>query len=450
MFWISEASGCTPTIAVDLEAPTTIAVIRIWNYNASRAHSYRGVRRLRILLDGVIIFQGEIRKAAGMLLGPSQCSEVLLFTLDTAILGKVEEYDQKFLPGAGGGADEEYDEPGADETMSLVVQAKASMLEHRPTTADDRRAASLAKMIAEEDEDGESQPDVNVPTAHVEEAKALETGAGSDDDNLIDDLLKEAEVNFGKSGSIKAHAGDSIPKRQATSKAARPSASKIVYSDIPVVREITLKLRSTWGDGDFVGLTGLQLLAGPEERPLRLSVRNLRANPPDLSVIGYADDPRTVDKLVNGQNVTTDDMNMWLIPFNPIGEHELTINLFEPVPVAAILVWNYNKSEEDTKRGVKLVDVLLDGHHYGSFMLRRAPGRLFRHQADSFDFRQEIALHKRAAQERRLLRQANVAASVNSGLGHGKAHGNRYISPAVRQDFETLLLPCGMLLRLDS
>lgn len=35
-----------------------IAMIRIWNYNKSRIHSFRGVKDVRIYLDDVPIFAG--------------------------------------------------------------------------------------------------------------------------------------------------------------------------------------------------------------------------------------------------------------------------------------------------------------------------------------------------------------------------------------------------------
>jgi protein JBTS26 len=39
------------TIAVDLAGEVTVSMIRLWNYNKSRTHSTRGVRRVRIALD---------------------------------------------------------------------------------------------------------------------------------------------------------------------------------------------------------------------------------------------------------------------------------------------------------------------------------------------------------------------------------------------------------------
>jgi hypothetical protein len=64
--------GQEHTIQIDLPKFTTISMIRIWNYNKSRVHSFRGVRLLKITLDDLPIFKGEIIKAPGVLTNPAQ------------------------------------------------------------------------------------------------------------------------------------------------------------------------------------------------------------------------------------------------------------------------------------------------------------------------------------------------------------------------------------------
>lgn len=57
-------------------------------------------------------------------------------------------------------------------------------------------------------------------------------------------------------------------------------------------------------------------------------------------------------RVINGNNVTCSDENMWLIPFNEGQNHELTITFSQELMMAGLRVWNYNKSPEDTYRGV--------------------------------------------------------------------------------------------------
>lgn len=82
-------AGQDTTISITFDASVTVSAIRIWNYNKSRAHSYRGVRWLRMTLDQQLIFDGEIIQAPGMLSLSQQC-EVILYTLDERIISHVE------------------------------------------------------------------------------------------------------------------------------------------------------------------------------------------------------------------------------------------------------------------------------------------------------------------------------------------------------------------------
>ncbi|XP_065215223.1 katanin-interacting protein-like isoform X1 [Planococcus citri] len=75
----------------------TIAMIRIWNYNKSRIHSYRGVKNIRIKLDNTCIFCGEIARASGEILGSlNSFGDTILYTLDEEILEKMSENDDSF------------------------------------------------------------------------------------------------------------------------------------------------------------------------------------------------------------------------------------------------------------------------------------------------------------------------------------------------------------------
>jgi protein JBTS26 len=118
-------------------------------------------------------------------------------------------------------------------------------------------------------------------------------------------------------------------------------------------RVLELNITETWGDLFYVGLTGLEVLDG-NNRPIPISLNMVKADPRDMNQIaGHNSDYRTLDKLFNGVNNTVDDHNMWLIPFNKGEKHSITIDFGKVQAVSAIRFYNYNKSEEDTLRGVK-------------------------------------------------------------------------------------------------
>lgn len=64
--WLSPfARGKTNKIFIDLLEKKKVSMIRIWNYNKSRIHSFRGAREISLLLDNQLVFRGEIRKGCG-------------------------------------------------------------------------------------------------------------------------------------------------------------------------------------------------------------------------------------------------------------------------------------------------------------------------------------------------------------------------------------------------
>ncbi|KAJ8953940.1 hypothetical protein NQ318_019182 [Aromia moschata] len=90
-------SGCSHLITIEFAELTTIAMIRIWNYNKSRIHSYRGVRDIVIFLDHKPIFKGEIAKACGGILGGvHHFGDTILFTTDETILEDISKNDTSY------------------------------------------------------------------------------------------------------------------------------------------------------------------------------------------------------------------------------------------------------------------------------------------------------------------------------------------------------------------
>jgi hypothetical protein len=96
--WLAPFTPSQPhTITISLSSPTSLAVVRVWNYNKSRIHSYRGVRDMEMWLDQQLIFRGEIRRASGGILDrASNCGETILFTTDEDVLFRVGLHDNQF------------------------------------------------------------------------------------------------------------------------------------------------------------------------------------------------------------------------------------------------------------------------------------------------------------------------------------------------------------------
>ena len=139
-------------------------------------------------------------------------------------------------------------------------------------------------------------------------------------------------------------------------------------------QRLQLCIMSTWGDKHYVGLTGLEFL-GPGGRPLSIKAQWIDAQPRDMNCIpGYSGDYRTLDKLIDSMNRTMDDHHMWLVPFTPGQQHSIWVDFQAPIALTGIRFWNYNKSPDDTSRGVRSLALFFDGQPLASFTLRKAPG----------------------------------------------------------------------------
>ena len=126
--WLTPfTQGEDHTITINMGKETQVSMIRIWNYNKSRIHSYRGARIVNIDLDGKTIFKGEIRKAPGNTKDPEQCCEIVLFTENEAILEMIDMCD--WLNDLEQAAD-------FDDTQKITeFQIHEGQLEERPMTA---------------------------------------------------------------------------------------------------------------------------------------------------------------------------------------------------------------------------------------------------------------------------------------------------------------------------
>nr|XP_020461816.1 protein KIAA0556 homolog isoform X2 [Monopterus albus] len=355
--------GRNHTMFLDFGAPYQVAMIRVWNYNKSRIHSFRGVKEVEMLLDGRCIFRGEIAKASGTLSGGlDQFGDTILFTTDDEILEAMSHYDETFPSEAEG-------------PENLVYEEELQ----RPRTADG---------------EGEERPF---------------TQAGFREEDL----------------TLKLHLSPTV------------SQSDGNMDHIPGMytgKCLRLELALTWGDAHYMGLTGLEVV-GKDGESLPLDLSMVAASPRDLNDLPeYAHDLRTLDKLIDGHNITTDDQHMWLIPFSYGEPHTLTVIFNKAQTVAGLRIWNYNKSPEDSYRGVKVIHVFMDDVAISpreGFLIRKGPGNCH------FDFAQEI------------LFVDFLQTSTNNMSAEDYHKGSSRKQEQASMDYEAPIMPCGFIFQLQ-
>ncbi|NXE77931.1 K0556 protein, partial [Cochlearius cochlearius] len=346
-------------IFIDFVNSCQVAMIRIWNYNKSRIHSFRGVKDIIMVLDEQCIFKGEIAKASGTLSGaPEHFGDTILFTTDDDILEAIYCYDETY-----------------DGEMENASSLRYEEELKRPTTADregDERPFTQAGLRTEDQQVG----------ASVQEP-----------DPLSECIPKESGIFTGKC--------------------------------------LQLNFTMTWGDCHYLGLTGLEVI-GKNGHVLKINAEQISASPQDLNDLPeYTGDSRTLEKLIDGTNITVEDDHMWLIPFSFGEDHLLTINFDKTESIAGLRFWNYNKSPEDTFRGAKVVHVLLDGHSISppeGFLIRKGPGNCH------FDFAQEILFLDYL--------QPQLMNKVQRRTGSKRME-------QASMDYEAPLMPCGFVFQFQ-
>ncbi|XP_060552512.1 katanin-interacting protein-like isoform X2 [Ruditapes philippinarum] len=346
--WLAPyTAGKDHLVFFTLEKACKIALIRIWNYNKSRIHSYRGAKDVIMTLDSSVIFKGEIARACGGVEGGTEAfGDTILFTTDEAILEAVSQNDEAY----------EGEMLSDDEPFDV----------ERPSTAD----------------------------AGDDKERPFTRAVGN-----IKQLEREPTVAY--------------------------EGNMMVYHG----RCIELNFTATWGDLHYLGLTGLEVV-GKEGEAIPVNIDMISAIPRDVtSLPGHERDDRTLDKVIDGTNVTLSDEHMWLVPFAEGNNHVVTIDFGEKVYIAGLRIWNYNKSKEDTYRGARILHVAIDNKVVSpddGFLVRKGLGTCH------FDFAQEISFSPQSW---------NPSAGL-SALGP---------SPSIdeSQNYEVVQMPCGFIYQLQ-
>ncbi|CAF4386537.1 unnamed protein product [Rotaria socialis] len=178
-------------------------------------------------------------------------------------------------------------------------------------------------------------------------------------------------------------------------------------------KKLILTITETWGYEDFCGLTGVEVV---DVNDADCVIQSFDARPRDITVLpDCKNDVQTLDKLFDGENLTCNDNHMWLCPFNKKDKVRIIITLSVSKRLHGLRIWNYNKSSEDTYRGIKRLHVQLNDKIISprqGFLLRRAPGHCY------FDFVQEIVFaHGKAMSEDDQRRKQNKETSGSSRDG---------------------------------
>lgn len=309
-------------MTVTLAAPATLGALRVWNYNKSRIHSMRGARQvgcaaaavlpevasscgharrpiigignpascpsaalkamkrvqaragvpplpphpyfeqMEVLLDGRLIFAGEVRQAAGSASADAlHQAELLLFTDSPAALAALEQRDDELLreleaasPHAGGASSGWGSSGDQGRAPAATGVGSAS-----PLAAGAAAAAEQLDLVTEPSSARLLHQEQQQPLA-ADEAPLLARGGRPRTAPLLPAALPAPAAQCQRAGDGPAGGSSGLLR----------------------CLELTLVLLESWGDSHFIGLSGLEVL-GADGQPLPLRPGCLWASPPDLN-----------------------------------------------------------------------------------------------------------------------------------------------------------------------
>ena len=445
----SNGSSTTNSSNEDNNNGACLSMMRIWNYNKSRIHSYRGARYVEIKLDDRFIFKGEIQRAPGAMLGSTACSECILFTNNIRILKIIERYDKEpegrdkyqhrvvgwsdsdmnvsmqrigtgrpgksigannkniddadWRQGWGGGTSGERagnsrgssrgstNSRGGIDSPPKSFFNPASMYE-RPNTAGSTPSSSASTSAS-----ASASPSSSLAiTATATATNHLTIASRTKPLNVRSDATTTTTPTTSDSLSLSGRKVIQPPKNRKR-RPIRPKTAPLnrdgSINTPHVGRILEMVFLSNWGDPTSIGLTGFQVMDA-----------NFKAIPlsPSMLTLWSADQQVQSDALsclIDEETTTTDVNHMWCVP--PVvhggsvknSRYRLVVNLGTNVSILGLVVWNYNGNAnvEETYCGVKRMTITFDGVEKSPPMLgtliRKGPG------SSSFNFGQFVNLN---------------------------------------------------------
>lgn len=418
-------------VYIDFDKRVSIAMIRIWNYNKSRIHSYRGARYIEITLDNNTIFKGEIKRAAGSpsIKEVSNCHECILFTRSSFILSAIEAND-----------------PYAKN----VINEPKEVVSYRNKKQEN--ALALAQLYADEDSDDEGNNSRNIPE------KQLKFAFG------VNMTQKEYMSSSAQASLHTPRPTTGVGRNRGGEKALeRPTTASLAKLSKPIKgRVIEICIITNWGDPDYVGLCGLACV--------NEDLQDFTLFAPTVSVgLTYDggvtikkskylnnEDANNVNVLVNNTNMTTSKSSMWLTSTKYIKNNRILILNFDlkyERLIKGIRIWNYNAGHEESCIGVKHVNIFIDGSLYNRSVVRKAPGE------SKFDYNQLLPLNLVPIQEtgQHSMKETNILDLTENYSDNGdnisfvecKVHPSTSNTICeVVQQYETPVNPTGCMFKL--
>ncbi|CAG2170056.1 unnamed protein product [Oppiella nova] len=144
------------------------------------------------------------------------------------------------------------------------------------------------------------------------------------------------------------------------------SFSDFIIPELPFGQQLVFEIVSNWGDEDFVGLNGIEII---DLNGSNFKIKKIWSEP---QING------DLNALIDGVYRTHDDSHIWSteLKINSRLPVKIFIQFESNVSIALIRIWNYNKSRIYSYRGIKFLSICLDRKLIFKGEIAKASGNL--------------------------------------------------------------------------
>jgi len=163
--------------------------------------------------------------------------------------------------------------------------------------------------------------------------------------------------------------------------------------------ELKMRILSTHGDPHLCGLTEIELFDSTAKKivvlPANVTVRNI-GRPGAAG--GSSGIHMSTKALVNGEKFTNEHRNMWIgslpMPQTPPIFLEILVYFALNVDLAAVKIWNYNKSVRDSTKGVRDIELYLNGELKYEGTVKMGRGQIQDDYSQLISFQENVKINK--------------------------------------------------------
>ena len=157
----------------------------------------------------------------------------------------------------------------------------------------------------------------------------------------------------------------------------------------PTNYQIVLRVLSTWGHAHMAGLTEIQIYDSDGSQVLIPSA--------GINVVNRGIGPfYSLSKLMNSNIYTTDDKQMWVCNM-PVPPKCLQIHFHftSNKTIGGIIIWNYNKSLLDSVKGVKHLEIIIQGESVWNGVIQRGCANQYQEYGTEIIFQENFLFKNR-------------------------------------------------------